>query len=245
VIEMIEVVCPACTFVARVPDTAAGAQGRCRKCGNVVRVPAATARVSAPASEEPRRRYPWESEMPKDVQEAIKLQPLIGVAIFFGYVFPPLGVPLQIAATTLLVKALGRQTRWPWIAVSCLPWIGLVPLYRFNSEVSSRLYKARTNASADPLHSVERDSYLKLLKNWKVARNLFCVCLFATPLAGVSVASALGVLAVTAAVGWYMVWNLMQIHAVRKKLALAGIVSIVRSKSPLAEYDADLLKAKP
>ena len=183
--------------------------------------------------------------MSQDIQDAIKLQPLIGVAIFFGYVFPPLGVPLQIAATTLLVKALGCQPRWTWIASSCLPWIGLVPLYRLNREVSSRLYKARTTASADPLHSVERDSYLKLLKSWKVARNLFCVCLFVTPLAGVSVASALGVLAVTAAVGWFMVATLMQIHAVRKKLALAGIVGIVRSRSPLAEYDADLLKAKP
>ena len=163
-------------------------------------------------------------------------------AIFTGYVFPPIGVPLQITATSLLLNALARRPRWTWIALSCIPRVVLVPLYVLNREVSDRLYSARTSASTDPLHSVERESYSKQLKNRRLAWTAFSLCLFATPFATVSTAAELGVLAVTAAAGWFLVSSLMQVHATRKKLARAGIVKVIVAKSPLAESDERLMK---
>jgi hypothetical protein len=50
---MMSVICTHCGCRLKVPDGLAGRQGKCPKCGNMVRVPIHTAEVSKPASPPP------------------------------------------------------------------------------------------------------------------------------------------------------------------------------------------------
>src|ERR1035437_10707335 len=42
---MITVECPKCKMAMEVPDTAAGARGKCRKCGGIVQVPSGVQKI--------------------------------------------------------------------------------------------------------------------------------------------------------------------------------------------------------
>jgi hypothetical protein len=169
------------------------------------------------------------------MQALIALQPWVAAAFVTGILFPPIGVPLQVVTAIKLISGLAKADRTTLIALSCVPWLGLIALKRLNGEFANRLQALR--APQDPLSAKERKRYRILLQARRVLGGGITLSILAFNLALKANANIAALLLVTVALvaAWAVCHRLLV--PLRNRLREAGYVDIFATDASRSAYE--------